>query len=903
MERALALQLIQRGEKLLFVRHENGPDFICRFPYDESFGDACRVIPSWNSVYEPSPIASNPKGIFQGYHVHYLDLPVLEAIAFKNEYRLEYEDRGLLKKLKGEYLDRREWKEKQFVVVPADRPLRAYQNIGAQFMYRACRALNADAMGCISGDAEIIVNRGGNARRYSLRDAYLRFNGLARPSDNWKLPSYTRSMDGDRFSLNRIEGIVSRGHKRVLRIVTESGREIIATPDHVFFVPDGEKAIGSMSVGDELLVNGTELCRVCGKPGKLSERKFKGACRTCVYRRLRHNASTKDGECVDQNGYVAVQKGVRYHPGCRTHGIYKHRLVWEAQVNGLSYDDYMDRLSVGDTSGLLFLEPRQIVHHVDGDKRNNAIKNLSITTASGHARSHSSEATLHLWNVVGPKAERIASIEDVGMTDVYDVVMASPRHSFIVNGFVVHNSGKTAQAIGAVILNKIDGRPHRTLVLCPTSVKGSWLNEVKVVSDLRAMALNSNMDKRFAQYELLDDVDVLVASYDAFLSDYEKIAEHFRPDILILDECHRICNKDNKITQLLIGGRNIKKTFFDYVIPHSIYLLTGTPIGNELEDLYSMLRLMDPGIFSWVGFRARYTLLDEGERWAHPSPEAVAKAEAENADRPKAKKKKFYTVVGYQNEAELKGKLSLHMIRRTKDEILPELPEKQYHTMEIELDKEERKVYEDLRNDWKAAVRSVEVKVENHLAWMIRAQQVCNSLETCAESGAKKSSKMKELLAIVNAEAPNRKIVIFSKFRGMTSIISRELAHWEPLHLHGEVKDEDRQPMIDAFQNDPKHRVFISTIKCGGVGITLTAADLCIFYDKWWSPSANEQAADRLHRIGQVNKVVVLTLRVRDSIEEYIEKCWIEKQLLVDDMIGIEENVREMTLEQREALI
>jgi SNF2 family DNA or RNA helicase len=323
--------------------------------------------------------------------------------------------------------------------------------------------------------------------------------------------------------------------------------------------------------------------------------------------------------------------------------------------------------------------------------------------------------------------------------------------------------------------------------------------------------------------------------------------------------------------------------------PHSIYLLTGTPISNKLEDLYAMLKLLDPGIFNWTGFANRYTVEDEGQRWLHTG----------GVSRPH----KFRKIVGYRNELELKAKLSLHMIRRTKDEILPELPEKVFQTIEIDLDSEERRAYNALRKEYKALVRGNEITVDDTLTWMTRAQQICNSMETLPGSIAKKSSKLDELTKLVDAEAKNRKIVIFSKYKTMTSIICREFKHLHPLHLNGDTPSGDRAEMIRKFQEEDKYRIFVSTIKAGGVGITLTAADMVILYDRWWNPGGNFQAIDRLHRIGQKNSVLVVTMRVKDSVEENIEKIWMKKQITVDQIVGDEARLTAMTREELEDLL
>lgn len=456
-------------------------------------------------------------------------------------------------------------------------------------------------------------------------------------------------------------------------------------------------------------------------------------------------------------------------------------------------------------------------------------------------------------------------------------------------------SGKSAQAVGAVMLNRQRGEPHRALVACPASIKEAWRREFVVMSDMRVLILDSNIDKRQAQYEDIASYDVVIVGFEGFLADYEDIAQLFQPNILILDEAHRICNRTNRITQVMVGGKLIRKTFPSMCkMLHSIYLLTGTPITNKLEDLYTLLRLMDPGLLNWRGFANRYTLRETKTRWEHKVI----------GGRKVAKPREYSTIEAYQNEEELKNRLDLYMIRRTKDKILPELPPKIYQTIEVDLDPEERGIYDSLRDNYKAAVRGKMLSVVDQLTWLTRAQQICDSLELIKGSNAKKSTKLEELKRIVNEQVGEHKIVVFSKYHEMTKIICRDLAHLDPIHFNGSVPSADRPALIDDFQTNPKKRLFVSTLGAGGVGITLTAADIVIFYDRWWSPGQNTQAADRLHRIGQEHEsVLVVSLRVRDSVEEYIERTWLEKAEIIAEMVDDDAVIKKLTRDELDKLI
>ena len=437
-------------------------------------------------------------------------------------------------------------------------------------------------------------------------------------------------------------------------------------------------------------------------------------------------------------------------------------------------------------------------------------------------------------------------------------------------------TGKTAQTIGAILLNKFEGLTYKTLILCPASVKGAWLREINTVTDaLKPLVLQSKMEKRYDQYEHLADYDVLIASYDSFIRDYDDLPKYFKPNILVLDEIHRASNRKNKITQALIGGKDIKKTFLRTVDPRCIYLLTGSPLGNKMEDLYPLLKIMDQGIFSWTGFCNRYTIQEEAERWVHKG----------GVSRPI----KYTKVVGYQNERELKAKLSLSMIRRTKTDVLSDLPKKSLQIREIELSPEERKIYNNLRDDYHADIRGKEITIVERLAWITRAQQIADSLELVPGSPTKKSSKLDELIETVEARADQEKIVIFTKFAKMAQILKRELKHLHPIVLDGATPTDERTELIESFQSDPKHRIFIGTYGAGGVGVTLTAASCVILYDAHWNPAVDEQAIGRVDRRGQLLPVTVILMKTLGTIDEHVMEVVTLKQDMIDSTVGDEE--------------
>ena len=278
--------------------------------------------------------------------------------------------------------------------------------------------------------------------------------------------------------------------------------------------------------------------------------------------------------------------------------------------------------------------------------------------------------------------------------------------------------------------------------------------------------------------------------------------------------------------------------------------------------------------------------------------------------------RKIPHVVGYKNLEELKEKISPYYIRREKKDVLTDLPEKTFENYDIELSTDQRKLYNALQADFFTEFKDEdEPNLANVLVWLTRAKQICDSMELISP-GLKGSAKLDELNNIVldilgdpkeeKLYAENkRKIVIFSQYRQMTDIIVRDFEAYNPLYLHGDVKSEDRQVLIDAFQQPgSEYKMFVSTLQAGGVGITLTAADTCVMFDSWWSNAMNAQAADRLHRIGQKNSVTIISFTCKNSVEERIQAILEKKKLMFSGVFGDDEVIlQKLTAKEMKELI
>jgi SNF2 family DNA or RNA helicase len=322
-------------------------------------------------------------------------------------------------------------------------------------------------------------------------------------------------------------------------------------------------------------------------------------------------------------------------------------------------------------------------------------------------------------------------------------------------------TGKTVQLISAFKTMKETGQVSKMMVLCPNSVKNAWQKDIAKFTDLKFSMVSGNYEERKAIYA--SEYDILVLSYDAYLMDFGmtdrnkdkegKVKRDPLPpppvQVLVADECQRLVRTKNKITQsLLILKEKLQLKY--------IYLVTGTPIVNRVEDIWSLLNFIDPEIVGefWQ-FRNRYCIIEVEElKMLDPKKRKLGIFEKVVRKIPK--------VVGYKNLNELKVKLSPMYIRREKKEVLPDLPDKIFETMDIDLSKAQRELYEFIREDFHNRFKGEDVTVANALVWFIRAKQTCDTSELI-DPGMTSSSKMEELKDLLEdlIDRGTHKVVLF----------------------------------------------------------------------------------------------------------------------------------------------
>jgi Rad3-related DNA helicase len=275
--------------------------------------------------------------------------------------------------------------------------------------------------GCIQGDAEIVVNRGGNGRRMTMRELVVRFNGGRTKGQQryWdpKIPTYVqREVDGI-VRLGRVLHAWFSGVKTTYTVTTNTGRTVRATDEHPFLTERGWLRLDELKVGDELHVRGEQALNLPRKP-------------KAAYKRI----------CV------------LAHPYRNQKTVPEHRLVVEADLNGMSYPTFLATVRSGAVDGLVFLNPDEFhVHHKDHNPFNNDLSNLQVMTPTEHHRLHAEEGKTNsvLYKVV---TETVESVELFGEEETFDIEVADDPHNFIVNGFVVHNTGKSFAGLVPAIL-------------------------------------------------------------------------------------------------------------------------------------------------------------------------------------------------------------------------------------------------------------------------------------------------------------------------------------------------------------------------------------------------------------------------------------------------------------------
>lgn len=400
--------------------------------------------------------------------------------------------------------------------------------------------------------------------------------------------------------------------------------------------------------------------------------------------------------------------------------------------------------------------------------------------------------------------------------------------------------GKTVQALAMLVHREHEGP---ALVVAPTSVGSIWEQEAaRFAPSLRVVPYRG--PKRVGLLAELGPGDVVVTSYDILARDAEALGEQTW-GTLVLDEAQAIKNARTKRAK---AAAQLKASWR--------LALTGTPLENHLGELWSLMRVISPGLLgSWAHFRARYALPIERD-----GDEARREA--------------------------LARKLRPFLLRRTKSAVAQELPSRTEVVRPVELSAAEREVYEAARRE------AIEGLLESGkrmqvLAAMTRLRLLACHPRLVDRTSTLPSAKMNSLLELLDElRADGHRTLVFSQFVSLLEIVrdTLDMRGVDPLYLVGSTPAAQRARLVERWQSgdDP---VFLISLKAGGTGLTLTGADTVVHLDPWWNPSVEDQASDRVHRIGQDKPVTIVRLVAQGTIEETVLRLHADKRNLVDGVL------------------
>lgn len=410
--------------------------------------------------------------------------------------------------------------------------------------------------------------------------------------------------------------------------------------------------------------------------------------------------------------------------------------------------------------------------------------------------------------------------------------------------------GKTIQVITYLLSMRDEGRT--SLIVCPTSLVFNWEHELEhFAPELKVMVLAGTAKARKEAFLHMQEYDVVITSYDLLKRDvdeYETMQFHTE----IIDEAQYIKNQNTQVAKAV-----------KLISAKVRFALTGTPVENRLSELWSIFDYLMPGLlYQYSKFKNDF-------------------------EAP---------IVNNQDEKtilQLQRMVRPFILRRLKKDVLKDLPEKLEEVVYAKAEPEQWKLYQAYTASLRSTIASqsdAEVKTNKLqiLAGLTRLRQLCCDPALVYEDYKASSAKLEVCLEIVeNAVSSGHKILIFSQFTTMLERISVALNKKGISHftLTGATPKATRADMVEQFQTDDT-KVFLISLKAGGTGLNLTAADIVIHFDPWWNMAAQNQATDRVHRIGQKNIVTVYKLIMKNSIEEKILKLQENKMQLADQIVS-----------------
>jgi SNF2 family DNA or RNA helicase len=404
------------------------------------------------------------------------------------------------------------------------------------------------------------------------------------------------------------------------------------------------------------------------------------------------------------------------------------------------------------------------------------------------------------------------------------VAFLYPRYSAILADEM--GLGKTMQAITAVRMLLRSGELRSVLLICPKPLVTNWQREFNLwAPEIPLMIIEGDQAKRQWQWAGLD-APVKIANYELLTRDRDALigGNHF--DLVILDEAQRIKNSNSSTNQLACSISRSRS-----------WALTGTPIENTPDDLVGIFEFLSPGYL-----------------------------------RPGLGPKRLSELVHD------------HILRRTKDMVLTDLPPKMFREAELDLSPQQRASYELAENEGVLQLNEMgdTLTIQHVFELVLRLKQICNFDPATGES-----SKLERLMAdLEEVAASGKKAIVFSQWVKCLEILAHQLRRFGPLQYHGQVASKQRDAVLKQFKEDRSKHVILMSYGAGSVGLNLQFCEYVFLFDRWWNPAVEDQAINRAHRIGAAGPVTVTRMLSLATIEERINEVLEHKRQLFAQIIG-----------------
>jgi SNF2 family DNA or RNA helicase len=413
--------------------------------------------------------------------------------------------------------------------------------------------------------------------------------------------------------------------------------------------------------------------------------------------------------------------------------------------------------------------------------------------------------------------------------------------------------GKTVQTLTFFQHYKNEGKGSRFMVVCPTTLMYNWENEIKKFTPELTHTIHHG-PKRSSDPAAYEKFDIIITTYGTMRSDI-KMFKEILFDYVVLDESQSIKNPQSQVAKssLLLNSKNR-------------LALSGTPVQNNTFDLYAQMNFLNPGMLG-----SREFFMSE-----------------------------FATPIDKFREDEVKQQLRKltypFLLRRTKEQVAKDLPEKTETILYCEMGTEQRKIYDSYRNIYRSQIlgmieeRGMERSQFHILQGLTKLRQICDSPAIMNEEERfhNYSIKLDELSREITENVGDHKVLVFSQFLGMLALIRKKLEEEDINYVYfdGSSTSREREEAIQEFQNNHECRVFLISLKAGGIGLNLTAADYVYIVDPWWNPAVEQQAIDRTHRIGQTKNIFAYRLICKDTLEEKMLQLQEHKRALAADLVS-----------------